>query len=74
MTFGFENALSCFQQYVDKVFMLLLYKNLENYLDDVLNHHKTKAEHIQGTCNTLQCLQDMKLFCNAKEYEFHWKR
>jgi hypothetical protein len=48
MTFGFANAPSCFQRYMDKVFALLLYKNLENYLDDVLNHHKTEAEHIQG--------------------------
>jgi hypothetical protein len=48
MTFGFANAPSCFQRYMDKVFVPLLYKNLENYLDDVLNHHKTEAKHIRG--------------------------
>jgi hypothetical protein len=74
MTFGFANALSCFQQYMDKVFTPLLYKNLENYLDDVLNHHKTEAEHIQGVQDTLQCLEDVKLFCNAKKCEFHQKK
>jgi hypothetical protein len=74
MTFGFANAPSCFQRYMDKVFALLLYKNLENYLDDALSHHKTKAEHIQGVRDTLQCLQDANLFCNAKKCEFHWKK
>jgi hypothetical protein len=74
MTFGFANAPSCFQRYMDKVFAPLLYKNLENNLDNALNHHKTEAEHIQGVCNTLQCLQDMKLFCNAKKCEFHQKK
>jgi hypothetical protein len=74
MTFGFANTPSCFQHYMDKVFVPLLYKNLENYLDDALNHHKTKAEYIQGVRNTLQCLQDMKLFCNAKKCKFHWKK
>jgi hypothetical protein len=74
MTFGFVNAPSCFQRYMDKVFALLLYKNLENYLDDALNHHKTKAEHIQSVRNMLQCLQDAKLFCNAKKCKFHWKK
>jgi hypothetical protein len=59
---------------MDKVFVPLLYKNLENYLDNVLNHHKTKAEHIQGVRDTLQCLQDANLFCNAKKCKFHWKK
>jgi hypothetical protein len=74
MTFGFANAPSCFQRYMDKVFTPLLYKNLENYLDDALNHHKTKAKHIQGIRDTLQCLQDANLFCNAKKCEFHQKK
>jgi hypothetical protein len=74
MTFGFANVPSCFQHYMDKVFAPLLYKNLENYLDNALNHHKTKAEHIQGVRDTLQCLQDAKLFCNAKKCEFHRKK
>jgi hypothetical protein len=59
---------------MDKVFALLLYKNLENYLDNALNHHKTEAEHIQGVRDTLQCLQDANLFCNAKKCEFHRKK
>jgi hypothetical protein len=74
MMFGFANALSCFQRYMDKVFVPLLYKNLENYLDDTLNHHKTEAEHIKGICDTLQCLQDAKLFCNVKKCKFHRKK
>jgi anti-sigma28 factor (negative regulator of flagellin synthesis) len=59
---------------MDKVFALLLYKNLKNYLDDALNHHKTEAEHIEGVHDTLQCLEDAKLFCNMKKCEFHQKK
>jgi len=56
---------------MDKVFALLLYKNLENYLDDALNHHPNKTNHIQGVRNTLQYLWEAKLFCNPKKCEFH---
>jgi len=48
MTFGFTNAPLCSQWYMDKVFAPLLYKNLENYLDDMLNHHWNKADHVWG--------------------------
>ena len=48
MTFGFTNTPPCFQWYMDKVFTPLLYKNLENYLDDMLNHHQNKVDHVQG--------------------------
>jgi len=71
MTFGFTNALPCFQQYMDKVFAPLLYKNLENYLDDTLNHHQNKVNHIQGVWDTLQYLREARLFCNLKKCEFH---
>ena len=65
MTFGFANAPPCFQQYMDKVFAPLLYKGVEIYLDDILIHSKTAAEHIDGVlvhapvsrkhCTVLQC-------------------
>jgi len=71
MTFGFANTLPCFQRYLDKVFTLLLYKNLENYLDDTLNHHQNKANHVQGVWDTLQYLREARLFCNLKKCEFH---
>ena len=71
MTFGFTNAPPCFQRYMDKVFAPLLYKNLENYLDDALNHHRNKSEHVLGVRNTLQYLREAKLFCNPKKCEFH---
>ena len=57
--------------YMDKVFAPLLYKNLENYLDDALNHHPSKEEHICRVCRTLQYLREAKLFCNPKKCEFH---
>jgi len=71
MTFGFTNAPPCFQRLMDKVFAPLLYKNLENYLDDALNHHRTLEDHIAGVRQTLQCLQEANLFCNPKKCEFH---
>src|SRR5258707_11306645 len=58
---------------MDKVFTPLLYKNLENYLDNALNHHKNE-EHIKGVCDMLLCLQEVKLFCTQKKCEFHWKK
>ena len=74
MTFGFANAPPCFQQYMDKVFMPLLYKGVEIYLDDILMHHKTKLEHIEGVLSVLQCLENARLYCNLKKCEFHWKK
>jgi len=56
---------------MDKVFAPLLYKNLENYLDDVLNHHRTLEEHVAGVCLMLQCLREANLFCNPKKCKFH---
>jgi hypothetical protein len=56
---------------MDKVFTLLLYRILENYLDDALNHHPICVAHVQGVQDTLQCLQKAKLFCNPKKCEFH---
>ena len=53
MMFGFTNAPPCFQQYMDKVFVPLLYKNLENYLDNALNHHKSEEEHVKGVHDTV---------------------
>jgi hypothetical protein len=71
MTFGFMNMPPCFQQYMDKVFAPLLYRNLENYLDNALNHHLNHTAHVQGVRDTLQCLWEAKLFCNLKKCKFH---
>ena len=71
MTFRFANAPLCFQWYMDKVFAPLLYKNLENYLDNVLNHHWNKADHVRGVQDTLQYLWEAGLFCNPKQCKFH---
>ena len=61
MTYGFTNAPLCFQQYMDKVFTLLLYKGVEIYLDNILMHHKTEAKHIKGVLSVLKCLEDVGL-------------
>ena len=48
MTFRFANTPPCFQQYMDKVFVLLLYKGVEIYLDNILMHHKTESDVAKG--------------------------
>ena len=74
MTFGFANAPPCFQQYMDKVFVLLLYKSVKIYLDNILIHSKTAAEHIDRVLSVLQCLENAMLYCNAKKCEFNKKK
>jgi len=49
----------------------LLYKNLENYLDNMLNHHQNKADHVWRIQYTLQYLEEARLFCNLKKCKFH---
>ena len=74
MTFGFANTPPCFQQYMDKVFVLLLYKGVKIYLDDILIHSKTAAEHVDRVLSVLQCLENTVLYCNAKKCEFDKKK
>ena len=71
MTFSFANTPPCFQQYMDKVFVLLLYKGIEVYLDDILIHNKTTAEHVNRVLSILQCLESAVLYCNPKKCEFN---
>ena len=58
MTFSFANTPPCFQRYMDKVFVPLLYKGVKIYLDDILIHSKTAAEHVDGVLSVLQCLEN----------------
>ena len=74
MTFSFANAPPCFQQYMDKVFVLLLYKGVEIYLDNILIHSKTTAEHVDRVLSILQCLENAVLHCNVKKCEFNKKK
>ena len=74
MTFGFTNTPPCFQQYMDKVFVLLLYKGIEIYLDNILIHSKTAAEHVNRVLSVLQCLKNAVLYCNAKKCKFNKKK
>ena len=59
---------------MDKVFAPLLYKGIEIYLDDILIHSKTTAEHIDGVLSMLQCLENTVLYCNAKKCKFDKKK
>ena len=74
MTFDFTNAPPCFQRYMDKVFVPLLYKGIEIYLDNILIHSKTAAEHVNRVLSILQCLENAILYCNAKKCEFNKKK
>src|SRR5713101_6582153 len=69
--FQFHQCATLFQAIHGQGLRSLLYKNLENYLDDALNHHPSKEEHVLGVQSTLQYLQEAKLFCNPKKCEFH---
>ena len=71
MTFGFANAPPCFQWYMNKVLGPMLYRNVEGYIDDILIHHTTKAEHVPGVWNVLNLLWKAKLTCNLKKCTFH---
>ena len=59
---------------MDKVFAPLLYKGIEIYLDDILIHSKTAAEHVNGVLSILQCLENAVLYCNAKKCKFNKKK
>ena len=59
---------------MDKVFAPLLYKGVEIYLDNILIHSKTAAEHVDGVLSVLQCLENAVLYCNAKKCEFDKKK
>ena len=59
---------------MDKVFALLLYKGIKIYLDNILIHSKTAAEHVNGVLSTLQCLENTVLYCNVKKCEFDKKK
>ena len=59
---------------MDKAFVLLLYKGVEIYLDDILIHSKTVAEHVDGVLSVLQCLENTVLCCNVKKCEFDKKK
>ena len=56
--------------YMDKVFALLLYKGIKIYLDDILIHNKTTAEHVNRILSVLQCLENTILYCNPKKCKF----
>ena len=74
MTFSFANAPPCFQRYMDKVFAPLLYKGVKIYLDNILIHSKTAAEHVDRVLSILQCLENAVLYCNVKKCEFNKKK
>ena len=59
---------------MDKVFVPLLYKGIEIYLDDILIHSKTTAEHVDRVLSILQCLENAILYCNAKKCKFNKKK
>ena len=74
MTFSFANTPPCLQRYMDKVFVPLLYKGIEIYLDDILIHSKTAVEHVNGVLSILQCLENAILYCNTKKCKFDKKK
>ena len=56
---------------MNKVLGPVLYRNVEAYIDDIVIHHATEAEHVPGVHNMLQLLQKANLTCNLKKCFFH---
>jgi hypothetical protein len=71
MTFGFANAPAYFQRWMFETLGSILYRHVENYLDDTGSHHLSMEEHIQVNRDILQRFRDSGLFANAKKCEFH---
>ena len=59
---------------MDKVFVPLLYKGIEIYLDNILIHSETTVEHVDRVLSMLQCLKNTVLYCVAKKCKFDKKK
>lgn len=46
MPFGLRNAGTTFQRLIDKVFEKKIGRNMEAYIDDVIDHSKVKEDHL----------------------------
>ena len=68
---GLKNAPCSFHRVMVRIFKHLLAKgNCEVYLDDILLHNTTHAEHLQNLEEALSAIQDSGMLVNLEKCEF----
>ena len=69
MPFGITNAPSTFQRNMDMIFDDMRHFT-KVYMDDIVVHSKSWAEHLENVKAVLQRLRDSKFFVKRRKCEF----
>jgi hypothetical protein len=70
MPFGLTNAPSSYQRLLDKVLALVLYKCAVCYIDDILVHSKSPAQHLINVRRVLSMLRKEQLYAKISKCHF----
>nr|ABA99101.1 retrotransposon protein, putative, Ty3-gypsy subclass [Oryza sativa Japonica Group] len=70
MSFGLTNASAFFMNLMNKVFMEYLDKFVVVFIDDILIYSRTKEEHEEHLCLTLEKLREHQLYAKFSKCEF----
>ena len=70
MLFGLKNAGSTYQRMMTKMFEPQLSKNVEVYIDDMVEKSKLVSEHVMDLTSTFEILREHKLRLNASKCSF----
>ena len=70
MPFGLKNARSTYQRMMTRMFELLLGKNIEIYIDDMVVKSKMVSEHLRDLRVIFEVLRNYKLHLNASKCSF----
>lgn len=70
MPFGLTNAPASFQGLMNKIFALMIRKNVLVFVDDIPVYSKSLAEHVQHLRQVFQILQHHQLFVKASKCSF----
>ena len=68
MSFGLKNAGSTYQRMMTRMFELLLRKNIEIYIDNMVGKNKMVSEHLRDLRVIFEVLRNYKL--NASKCSF----
>jgi hypothetical protein len=71
MLFGFINALTIFQAYINHALTGLIDTICVVYFDDILIYSQDRKSHIQAVCEILARLRAWGLYINLQKFEFH---
>ena len=73
MSFGFINASTAFQQFMNNLFSDLLDVCVVTHLDDILIYSNNMSKHHWHIKKVLKCLHKASLYTKAEKYKFHSK-